>query len=339
MKNLVVFIMLIIVYKCSGQQQLIAFYNLENFFDTLNDSTVLDEDFLPTGSHHYNSEIYAQKLSNMVSVLSSLGWEQEKLHPVIIGLAEFENQRVLEALIQRLNQQGLKYKYAHINSHDARGIDVGLMYDSQHFKPHDYYLLKHLDSPVKFHLNREILYLNGRLDSEFMHIFVCHFPSRRGGAAVSDNSRKWAATMVWQKCLKIWHKDKMANIIVMGDMNDNPDDLSMVKGLNSQGQYHLVGLQTLFNPFSEIFKKGIGTLAHNDEWALFDQILVSGNFLNQKKSGWHWLKANIFKEDYMIEKFGRYKGYPKRTWNNNYFQNGFSDHFPTYIKLEWRPGK
>ena len=339
MKIIIIFFTLFIWINSKAQQHLIAFYNLENFFDTLNDSMVLDEEFLPTGSRHYNTEIYTQKLNNMISVLNSLGWEQEKRHPVIIGLAEFENQHILIDIIQKLNQQGSRYKYAHLNSHDARGIDVGIIYDSHHFKPYEYYLLKHLDSPVKFYLNREIFYINGKLDSEFIHLFVCHFPSRRGGANVSNNSRKLAATIVWQKCLKIWKKEKYANIIVMGDMNDNPNDLSMVKGLHSVGEYHKVELQSLFNPFSEIFKQGKGTLAHNDEWALFDQILVSGNFMNQKKSGWHWIKANIFKDDFMIEKYGRYKGYPKRTWNNIFFQNGFSDHFPTYIKLEWQPGK
>lgn len=127
--------------------------------------------------------------------------------------------------------------------------------------------------------------------------------------------------------------DPNTKVIVMGDLNDDPTNESVAKVLGAKGYKEDVKQGGLYNPWVYLYKKGIGTLAYNDSWDLFDQIMVSSAFLDQKQNGFFFKKQVIFKRDYMLEKTGRYKGYPKRTYNGNVYAGGYSDHFPTYIVL------
>jgi hypothetical protein len=87
----------------------------------------------------------------------------------------------------------------------------------------------------------------------------------------------------------------------------------------------------LFNPWVDYYKKGIGTLAYQDAWGLFDQIILSSEWLSNPQAGYRFYKASIFNKEFMVQKTGRYKGYPMRTYDGNRYNGGYSDHFPTYI--------
>ena len=122
-------------------------------------------------------------------------------------------------------------------------------------------------------------------------------------------------------------------IIVMGDLNDDPVSSSITDVLHAKEKPEEVKPGGLFNPWTAMYKKGIGTLAYNDAWGLFDQIIISYSWLNKNQNGYFFYQPHIFNKEFMVENMGRYKGYPMRTWDGNTYRGGYSDHFPTYLIL------
>ena len=131
---------------------------------------------------------------------------------------------------------------------------------------------------------RDILYVSGILDDEEIHIFVNHWPSRRGGEEVSETKRIRAAYVLKGKIKEIQTENPGAKIVLMGDFNDNPTDKGIKEVLNSKSRMEEVGMEDFFNPFEKLYKKGYNTLAHWDRLHLFDQLLVSNSFLPIKAS-------------------------------------------------------
>jgi predicted extracellular nuclease len=313
----------------------IGFYNLENFFDTLDDPKIKDEEFLPTGSYHYTSDIYLDKVRHLATVISQIGTEFTADGLAMMGCAEVENEGVLKDLIHDSLLAGRHYAIVHYDSPDERGIDVGLIYNPKYFKPErSAPLFVHLpDENDKPHYTRDVLYVTGKLNGEQVHVFVNHWPSRRGGEEVSAPNRAIAAAVAKHAIDSIEALDANAKIILMGDLNDDPISPSVAKVLNAKGDEHDVQQGDLFNPWADYYKKGIGTLAFNDSWNLFDQIMISSPFLNKSQEGFFFREAKIFSRPWMIQSSGRFKGYPKRTFDYNKYIGGYSDHFPTYIEL------
>jgi hypothetical protein len=223
----------------------------------------------------------------------------------------------------------------HVDGPDERGVDVGLLYNSKYFKVTQIQSLhvptQKLDSAYGY--TRDVLFVSGKFLGEPMHLFVNHWPSRRGGEEASRPYRKLAASVCLQKIDSLFEADSNARIILMGDLNDDPVDESVEKVLKAEGSVSKLDAGELYNPWFSLYKKGIGSLAYNDAWNLFDQIIVSPALLNQKRDGFFFKEAVIFKREYMLQKTGKYKGYPKRSYNGNSYGWGYSDHFPTYIVL------
>ena len=318
--------------KVNTKTLIIGFYNLENLFDTLNDPKINDEDFLPTSIKHYTSKIYEHKINNLGSVISKIGIEENPAGLVILGIAELENNIVIDDLIKQKDIIHRGYKYIHYNSKDARGIDVGLMYQPQFFKPIEHFPISLTDAThYTNYFTRDILYVNGLLNNEFVHIFVNHWPSRKGGEMKSAAGRKWAAAVCRKYVDSIFKKNIHAKIIIMGDLNDNPDDKSLTKYLKAKSNFKKLVQSDLYNPFYNVYKSGLGSIAQDDVWGLFDQIIISAEWVNKKTTGYIFQQPKIYTDNLIIESYGRYKGYPLRTWNGNLYRGGFSDHFPTYI--------
>ena len=111
----------------------VAFYNLENLFDTIN-GTNFDEEYLPQKG--WTLKKYKQKLDNLGRVLPEIGTgDKQKEAPSIIGVCEVENRGVLEDLVKNYQMIGKEYGVVHFDSPDKRGIDVGLLYQKKYFKP------------------------------------------------------------------------------------------------------------------------------------------------------------------------------------------------------------
>ncbi len=302
--------------------QVVAFYNCENFYDTTNQLIVNDEEFLPNSAKGYSASRYAQKTAQLGKVIFGLGQLGTKEGLALLGVAEIENQYVLEKVIQSNAIKKYQYQYIHFNSKDPRGIDVALIYQPRFFKPYQYKTFSLKDANhFQDYATRDILLVKGQLKAQWVYILVNHWPSRRGGSNLAKKNRIWAATTCKRIMDSIRLVDPNAYWIVMGDFNDNPTNKSL-RTLD------------LDNPFLPLFKQGQGSLAFRDSWNLFDQILLSRNWETPKSQLNHY-KSIIYKTPDMIETQGRYAGYPKRTWNGDQFRGGYSDHFP--VALIFKP--
>ena len=259
--------------------QVVAFYNCENFYDTTNQIIVNDEEFLPNSAKGYSASRYAQKTAQLGKVIFGLGQLGTKEGLALLGVAEIENQYVLEKVIQSNAIRKYQYQYIHFNSKDPRGIDVALIYQPRFFKPYQYKTFS-LKDPNHFqdYATRDILLVKGQLKAQWVYVLVNHWPSRRGGSNLAKKNRIWAATTCKRIMDSIRLVDPNAYWIVMGDFNDNPTNKS-VRTLD------------LDNPFLPLFKQGQGSLAFRDSWNLFDQILLSRNWETPKSQLNHY-KSN-----------------------------------------------
>ncbi|MCB9034624.1 MAG: endonuclease/exonuclease/phosphatase family protein [Chitinophagales bacterium] len=343
MKKLNVFLVLllfsIIGFAEQSQYKVISvgFYNCENLFDTIDQLNVQDEEFTPNGDKHYTGDIYWDKISKLSDVISLIGTEYSKEGVALLGVAEIENRDVLIDLANSEKLKDRNYQIIHYDGPYYRGVDCALFYNPKYFKPiSSHPITVDLSKVIEnAYTTRDILYVKGLLDGEEVHVFVNHWPSRRGGEEASAPLRNYAAQLCKNAIDSIYKENKNAKIILMGDLNDNPTNECMTKVLACKDKQEKTASDGMYNPWVDFYKKGIGTTAYRDSWSLFDQIVVSGNYLtkNNSSNGYFYHKAQIINEPFMIQKTGQYKGYPKRTWDWALYNGGYSDHFPTCIYL------
>ncbi|WP_235817884.1 endonuclease/exonuclease/phosphatase family protein [Formosa haliotis] len=312
----------------------IAFYNLENLFDTEDDPLTFDETspIMELADHHI--EIYNKKVNNMAKVIAEIGFETSHNAPVILGISEIENKHVIEAMINDSLLLNYNYGYIHFNSPDRRGIDVALIYQKSLFTPvatksYPLYLKDDLTGSRIY--TRDQLVVSGILDQEQIYIIVNHWPSRRGGETKSNAKRMAAATLNKHITDSLFTSNPYAKIISMGDFNDDPTDASIKTVLKTENKKNKVGLKGFYNPMEQLYKDGFGTTAYRDKWSLFDQIIVSQAWLDSNYTSYRFYKAGIYNAQFLITKTGPYKGYPFRSFGYEGFTGGYSDHFPVYI--------
>jgi endonuclease/exonuclease/phosphatase family metal-dependent hydrolase len=251
-----------------------------------------------------------------------------------LGLAEVENREVLELLLQTKPLRSLGYAIAHFDSPDARGIDVALLYQPQHFQldfAKKYRLRLQSEHKQRFRTTRDQLVVSGFLEGVPLTVLVNHWPSRRGGAKRSNPLRMAAARLQAKLIDSLQRLDANPQIISMGDFNDNPNNASIAYLTKPQKLNKHSEREPLFNATEKLFNKGVGSLAHNDQWFLFDQILLSNSFQSREKL-FH-LGTKVFNPPFLRTPEGRYKGYPYRTHQKGELLLGYSDHFPVYVVL------
>lgn len=314
----------------------VGFYNLENLFDTV-DGENRDEEFLPNGANAWTEERYQQKIDNMATAISQMIGGKA---PDILGVCEIENRRVLEDLVAHPKLATYGYQIAHFDSPDRRGIDVGLLYRPQIYQvsdAHSHPVTLASDPGMR---TRDVLEVNGRILGEPVNLLVAHWPSRAGGEQASLQRRMAAARTMKQVVDSLRAISADEKTILMGDFNDDPTSPSLTEGLKSINDERKIEAGSLFNVMAKLHRSGYGTLAYQDVWNLFDNIVVSDNMINQDKSKLSVLKdkksdayGHIFNAPFLTQKTGHYKGYPLRTFSNGAFQNGYSDHYPVYIYL------
>ncbi|NNC69346.1 MAG: endonuclease/exonuclease/phosphatase family protein [Flavobacteriaceae bacterium] len=314
----------------------IAFYNVENLFDTINDPHKFDDDRTPKGKDRYTSQIYWDKIAKLSKVISEIGYEKTHMKPVLIGLCEIENKTVLIDLIASDKLKNADYGIIHYDSPDERGIDVALLYRKNYFQPksHQAHELFIYDTDGKRDYTRDQLAVTGMLDNEPIHIIVNHWPSRRGGEAITRPLRMAAAKLTMKIIDSIREIDAIGKIITMGDFNDDPDSPSIQRIAKAKSQKNEVEpFFGLFNPMAKMHKHGLNTLAYRDNLNIFDQIIITQPFLEDDYESYRLYKAGIYNKDYLIIQKGPMKGYPFRSYHYNTYQGGYSDHYPVYIYL------
>ena len=333
-KVLFMFVLLLLCLGTSGKKRQgklysIAFYNLENLFDTVHDVGKNDYDFLPDGRYRWTSLKYQSKLDNLAKVMSSLGKEKVPEGPAFIGVAEVENHRVLDDLLERDGL--LQYKYVHYEGPDKRGIDCALLYDTVQFRvEHSQLVLSKPFQGDTLHPTRGFLVVDGRLAGERLCVIVNHWPSRGADSPV----RVHAARQV--KVLKdsLLRGDRNLKLVVMGDLNDDPMDESL-QALGARKLPGQVKRGEFYNPWWAVLEdEGTGTLLYRGKWNLFDQILISRSLLKSRRK-LRYEGHEVFSRDYLFQRDGgKYDGYPLRTHGGRVWLNGYSDHLPTIIYLE-----
>ncbi|MCU0422309.1 MAG: endonuclease/exonuclease/phosphatase family protein [Bacteroidia bacterium] len=334
MKKTVLFVLSLFAcfYVAHAQQICIAFYNQENLFDTINDPLKNDDEFLPTAKKAWNTQKYTTKISQMAKVISSINNGQA---PDVLGMCEVENLQVLNDLIGDKQLKSSKFKAVHVEGPDERSIDNALLYNTSQFK-----LIKVQTYPVIFadkpeSKTRDVLFVELEAKNKTRIVFlVNHFPSRLGGEKESE-PRRWAAAKVVRNiCDSLYALNLNREIIIMGDFNDEPNNSSMDSVMRAKGNEYDLNGGNLFNCMYELKQNGEGSHYYRGQPSMLDQIIISAPVANcTGKVCYVKSSATIFKQPWMFEQEGKFKGSPLRTYAGDKYLGGFSDHMPVFIYL------
>ena len=304
----------------------VAFYNLENFFDTKDDPHALDDDFTPKGKRAWTPKRFRHKVRKLSKTIRHIGEDFSKHPPVLIGLAEVENRDVIERLLESKALSDIDYGIAHFDSPDERGIDTALLYLREAFSlRHQERIplyLKEEDGDRDY--TRDILYINGLWGEQKIHVLVNHWPSRRACTEETEGKRLRAAKTVLQKISELEGMESNPYIVVMGDFNDGPESPSV--RLMDESAY-------LINPFEQVKRSGIGSAYYKGKWSLFDQILMSPAFFQGQSKGPVFREAEVYSPRFLIRYKGKHKGSPFRTFTGRKYTGGYSDHFPVFVTI------
>ncbi|MBR3565504.1 MAG: endonuclease/exonuclease/phosphatase family protein [Paludibacteraceae bacterium] len=324
--------------KSGYEVSCIAFYNLENLFDTIDDPITNDQEFLPEGGYHWNTVKYRNKQHNMAYAISKMCERAESsnylAHLAVLGVSEVENRAVLEDLVAQPEIAKYNFQIIHKESPDRRGIDVGLLYNPRYFQPTKSRWVPFEMPERPDFKTRDQLVVSGYLlpFNEKIHVIVNHWPSRYGGEEASRPNRAQAARITMSICDSIYARDPKAKIIIMGDLNDDPINVPCAEILNAKKDKKDVEPQGLYNTMWKHYADGNGTLMYQGSWNLFDQIIISGNLANANREVelTYWT-SEVFNAPFLTEQTGKSKGGPLRTTSGGVWTNGYSDHFPTMI--------
>ena len=315
----------------TGNRVAIGFYNLENLFDTIDDPLTNDAQFLPNGDYQWTAERYECKLANMSKVISLVAKEYGNC--VAIGVSEVENEGVLIDLVNHPNLKPLNYGVVHHDSPDRRGVDVALLYQKDRFAVLDVVPYRLYTDDTSFR-TRDQLLVKGLIDGfDTVHIIVNHWPSKIGGEQRSMPKRIAAAELSKHISDSIMHANPAAKVMIMGDLNDNPNAKSILNYLEAKKKAKDTQVNQLFNPMYKLYMDGIWSYVYRDEPNVIDQIIISYGLLNAKK-GYKYAGVQIYRANFLLTKSGSYEGTPLRTFAAGTYLGGYSDHLPVYILLD-----
>ncbi|MFV0392510.1 MAG: endonuclease [Paludibacteraceae bacterium] len=311
----------------------IVSYNVENYFDVVDDSLKADEEYLPGGMRGWNESKYYAKQANISKVIAAIGGWQP---PALVALCEIESDQAMRGLTRMSPLKNLDYHYIQYESPDARGIDVALMYQRDQFKPF------HSEPiPIAFsntsYKTRDILYVAGTVlaTDDTLHVFVCHWPSRLGGELESEDRRLQVAEHLRHKTDSIFRTIEKPNIVIMGDFNDYPSNTSILNTLGANPLNEEFATDKLYNLAFRLEEQGKGSHKFQGEWGMLDQIIVSGNLLNPQNSISTTVNdMHVFDADFLLEDDKAFLGkMPKRTYIGMRYQGGFADHLPVCVDM------
>ena len=306
----------------------IMFYNVENLFDIYDDTLTNDEEFLPSGMRRWNYQRYKRKISSVFKTIMAAGeWEP----PAVVALCEIENRKVLEDLICNTNLSKFNYQIIHEDSPDERGIDVCLIYRKNAAEVIDYHYFKPA-GPVDEFTTRYVLYVRLLIDADTIHLFVNHWPSRRGGVLAGETLRTGIAEMVREKVDSIAGVQDSPKIIITGDFNATPDDL--VTGFLTCKTKDNISMVNL----SAAISGRQGTYRYMGTWETIDQVIVSDALINCREGIFTEPELfRVFRADFLMKKDQKYPGLtPFSTYSGYRYQGGYSDHLPVLLDLKLR---
>jgi endonuclease/exonuclease/phosphatase family metal-dependent hydrolase len=295
-------------------------WNLENLFDTKDDPSVKgDEEYTPESAKHWTKERLDFKLQNLAKVISKMN---DGKGPDVLGVCEVENRQVVEMLVEQLKSLGRKYEIIHKDSPSERGIDCAIIYDSGVFT---------LVEPQFHHVDakntRDIIEAKFKRNGSDLYVFMDHWPSRFN----EEQYRHQAADVLRKRIDALLTAEPKADIVVLGDLNDEPDDTSIrdhLRTVKSEAQMPADSLLDTTAPMKDANK---GTIVYKNRWELFDHVIISPGLLDS--AGFHWKKGSTRRIDFPELIFTpRSKDEiprPNQSYTRNDFhRSGYSDHLP-----------
>ncbi len=307
----------------------IGFYNVENLFDLTDEQNKKDDDFTPTGRNEWDKKKYERKINHLAKVIHYMG------EPGIMGLCEVENSWVLKDLIEDEQFKNSDYGFVHQESPDLRGIDVALLYDKSEYNllEQDFIRIDFPKKVVEDYTTRDVLYaVLQNSKKEKIHVFVNHWPSRRGGVEASEPKRTYVASQVKNKIDGIFRKNKKEHVVLIGDFNDEPFNKSVNEVLGAKPPVSDSRPGALYDLMYDLEKEGLGSYNYRGEWNMLDHVIVSGSLLDGKKTDVY--NAKVFNRKWMLfyhEKSGQYR--PNRTYSRGRYFGGYSDHLPVCVEI------
>lgn len=317
----------------------VAFYNVENLFDTVDDPGTGDDEFLPASAKQWDARKYNKKLKDIAGTLGSLNKTEL---PGLIGLAEVENRKVLEDLIKESPLRRGKYEIVHFDSPDERGIDVALLY-----RPDEFTVVESRTIAISFAFDpedrtRDILYVRGQLDDgKIYHVYVNHWPSRAGTERESEMRRITVAAALRKDIDNILNFENDARIIIMGDFNDEPTNRSLMQVLMATNKRKNFNYRDLYNLMYDSHNTGeAGTIAWRENWQMFDQIIVSYSLLSENGGYYTGFESGVVysSDDLLYTSESGFRS-PNRTYVGDRYTGGVSDHLPVFVTFRKEGGK
>lgn len=275
----------------------VGFWNTENMFDTIPSAEYSDDrDYTPAAKQSWNSERYANKQRNIARILDEMSLD-------VVGLAEVENEGVVRDLIMTLDTD---YNYIHRTAgKKPRGRDIVLLYKGDRFIPHE---VRTVDSRT----SRSFLYVRGALRGRRVDIVMCHLPSMLNRTAY----RERAAAHLFRFADSLHAADPEAHIMIMGDFNATPRDKVI----------RHTACDSLFCPLESAAAEGKGSYGYNNRWLLYDNIYLSLRLVEEFSRADIYIKPHLLYDDPKLKRHG----YPRRTFTNGRYTDGFSDHLPVF---------
>jgi hypothetical protein len=311
--------------QVKGQDFSVMFYNVENLFDTADDTTKEDDEFLPEGSRRWTEKRYWQKINALSRVIAAAGeWEL----PALIGLCEVENEDVLKDLAYGSILSAGGYGIVHRESPDSRGIDPALLYRRDLIRISDCRSWVPEVKEGEVFNSRNLLYVKTVFNNDTLHVILCHWPSRRGGVMAAENIREKIANLVRTKEDSIQSAScNTASVIIMGDFNATPDDTVM--SVLTQGG-------DLVNTAKTLSDKGKGSYRYQGKWEMIDQILVSKSMTDGEGPFYaDPLTFRVFDAPFLLADDADYPGKkPFPTYGGYKWTGGYSDHLPVIIRVK-----
>jgi len=291
----------------------IGFWNIENLFDIQNDPNKNDDEFSLNGRKNVTQEIYDLKIKHSSEVLFDLNVD-------VLGLCEVENMTVLKDLNKAYG--GRNYNIVHYESPDKRGLDNALMYDENQFS-----VLASRSIPnilKNGNKIRDILYVKGEYRNEILHLFINHWPSNYGGKEKAIPKRRSTAKLIMSEVSLIQQTDRLAEIILLGDFNENPDE----KNIELLRE---IGLNSLMRTMIGVSR--VGTYVSGGEDYFYDQIIVNNGLQDEKNLTLVHGSTYILDLPKYRQQEGKYKHFPFRFWDGNKLLGGYSDHLAIKVQI------
>lgn len=310
----------------------IMFYNVENLFDTYDDPLTKDDEFTPFGVKHWTKNRYMIKMRQLAEVMDSVGSGE---WPLVIGLAEVENRRVLEDLTTKTVLADGGYGIVHQDSPDRRGIDVAMLFrkDCLDVQKVDFLTIPFPeDTTIR---TRDILYAETVLGHrDTLHFFVCHFPSMIGGEQQSEWRRERAAAVIQYKVDSLFQQNKEAGIVILGDLNGRANTPAQ-KVLGTKKPDKRIKAEELYNTGYYLLKKNYGSYRYKGRWQTIDHLIVSGGLLSGNNRCQTSRHLTVYAASFLLEEDKTYFGFkPRPTYRGPRYIGGPSDHLPVYLELK-----